>query len=117
MFLVGGKTLKFKVTNYSNFTFTFPIWRCAGYFFKVLLKFKMTATDQLQCFCFCVKAEMIPILPSYFPRYGAVQEICFKILLKFKMAAADELQFFVGAKTKKLKDRNYSNFSITFPTI
>ena len=26
------------------------IWRCAGDFFKVLLKFKMAATDQLEFF-------------------------------------------------------------------
>ena len=39
------------------------------------------------------------------------------VLLKFKMAATDHLQFFVGAKTQKLKVRNYSNFTITFPTI
>ena len=60
---VGAKTLKlevnmfidgfFRVTiynmgNYSNFTITFPmIWRWAGDFFKVLLKFKMATTDQL----------------------------------------------------------------------
>ena len=44
-FFVG---VKFKVGNYSNFTITFRmIWRCAGDFSKVLLKFKMAATDQL----------------------------------------------------------------------
>ena len=48
---VGAKTLKLEVQNYSNFTITFPtIWRYAGDIFKVLLKFKMTATDQLQFF-------------------------------------------------------------------
>ena len=47
-FVVGAKTLKLKVRNFSNFTITFPmIWRCAGDFFKVILKFKMAATDQL----------------------------------------------------------------------
>ena len=45
----GRKNLKFR--NYSNFAITFPtIWRCAGDIFKVLLKFKMAATDQLQFF-------------------------------------------------------------------
>ena len=40
-----------KVTNYSNFKITFPtIWRCAGDICKVLLKFKMAATDQLHNF-------------------------------------------------------------------
>ena len=50
-FFVGAKTLKLKVRNYSKFTIALPtIWRCAGDFFKVLLKFKMAATDQLQFF-------------------------------------------------------------------
>ena len=50
-FFVGAKILKLKVRKYSNFTITFPmIWRCAGDFFKVLLKFKMAATDQLLFF-------------------------------------------------------------------
>ena len=40
-----------------------------------------------------------------------------KMLLKFKMAARGQLNFFVGAKTLKLKVRNYANFTITFPTI
>ena len=48
---VGAKTSKLGVRNYSNFTITFPmIWRCAGDFFKVLLKFKMAGTDQLNFF-------------------------------------------------------------------
>ena len=45
---LGAKALKLK---FSNFTITFPIiWRGAGDIFKVLLKFKMGATDQLQFF-------------------------------------------------------------------
>ena len=37
-------------SNFSNLTITFcTIWRCAGDFFKVLLKFKLAATDQLFC--------------------------------------------------------------------
>ena len=45
-FVVGAKFLKLNVRNYSNFRITFPtIWRCAGDFFKVLLKFTMAATD------------------------------------------------------------------------
>ena len=51
IFLWGAKTLKLNVRNYSNFTITFPtIWRCAGDFFKVLLRFKMAATDQFNFF-------------------------------------------------------------------
>ena len=46
--IVGAKTLKLEVRNYLNFTITFPmIWRCAGDFFKVLVKFKMATTDKL----------------------------------------------------------------------
>ena len=42
---------KLKVRNYSNFTVTLhAIWRCAGDFLNVLLKFQMAATDQLQFF-------------------------------------------------------------------
>ena len=48
---VGAKSLKLKVRNYSKFTITFPtIWRCAGNFFKVLLKFKIAAMDKLHFF-------------------------------------------------------------------
>ena len=39
------------------------------------------------------------------------------MLPKFKKAARGQLQFFVGEKTLKLKVRNYSNFTTTFPTI
>ena len=37
-----------KQENYSHFTIKFPsIWRCAGDFWGVLMKFKMDVTDQL----------------------------------------------------------------------
>ena len=50
-FFEGAIFLKLKVRNYPNFTITFhTIWRCGGDFSKVLLKFKMAATDQLQFF-------------------------------------------------------------------
>ena len=41
----------------------------------------------------------------------------FKMLPKFKIAARGQLQFFVNAKTLKFNVRNYSSFTITFPTI
>ena len=44
-----------------------------------------------------------------------VQVIFLKILLKFKMAATDPLQFFCGRKNIIVK--NYSNSTVTFPTI
>ena len=44
--------VELKVINYSNFTITFPtIWRYARDFFRMLLKFKMADTDQLNNFC------------------------------------------------------------------
>ena len=56
--IVGAKTLKLKVRNYSNFAITFPtILRCAGDFFKVLLKFKMAATNQLHNFLWAQKRK------------------------------------------------------------
>ena len=48
--VVGAKTRKLKVRNYSNFTITFSTIWSTGDFFNVLLKFKMAATDQLQFF-------------------------------------------------------------------
>ena len=51
-FKMAARGLGAKTRNYSNFTMTFgSIWRRAGDFFKVLLKFKMAATDQLLFFC------------------------------------------------------------------
>ena len=48
-FFVGANTIKLKVRSYSIFSVTFLIiWRSAGDFFKVLIKFKRAATDQLQ---------------------------------------------------------------------
>ena len=43
--------------------------------FKIFLKFKMTATDQLHNFCGRKKSEIIHILQSHSPRYGDVQVI------------------------------------------
>ena len=54
--------LKLKVRNYSNFTITFStIWRCAGEFFKLLLKFKKAATDQLQFIFFSTKTLKLQV--------------------------------------------------------
>ena len=50
-FFVCAKTLKLKVRNYLNFTITLPtIWRCAGDFLKVFLKFKIAAMDELHIY-------------------------------------------------------------------
>ena len=55
-FFVGAKTKKIKVSDYSNFTITFPtIWRYAGDCFKVLLKFKMAAMGELHIFLWAQK--------------------------------------------------------------
>ena len=69
------------VRNYSNFTITFPtIWRCAGDFFKILLKFKMAARDQLNFWrgrekLQNLKSEIIQILLSHSPRHVDLQVI------------------------------------------
>ena len=111
---MGAKTLKLKVRNYSNFTITFPkIWRCAGEFFKVLLKFKMAATDQLQFFRGRNSNFNITFLATWGSAYFFL-----KMLPKFKIAARGQLQIFLWAqKLQNLRSENYSNFSITFPTI
>ena len=93
IFFVGAKTQKNKGGNYSNVTTTFPtIWRCAGNFFKVLLKFKMAAMDGLHNFLWSqelkkLKSEIIHILQSLYSPSGNVQVI----LLKFKMATTSRL--------------------------
>ena len=68
--------------------------RCAGDFFKVLLKFKMAATDQQQFFCGRKNSET-QILQSHSPRYGDVQVTYFQVLLKFLMTTTDQLHFFL----------------------
>ena len=90
------------------YTIAFPtIWRCAGDFFKVLLKFNIAATDQLQVFCSAKNPK----------RYGDVQVIFSRFCCLSKWPPRINFHFFVGAKILKPKVRNYSNFTITFPTI
>ena len=100
-FFVGTKTLKLKVRNYSNFTITFPtIWRCAGDFFKVLLIFKMAATDQLE---FLWGRKNSKKLSGHFfsnfniiflATWGCASDFL-KILPKFKIAARGQFQIFL----------------------
>ena len=40
-----------------------------------------------------------------------------QFFFKFNIPKRSTPKFFWGAKTTKLKERNYSNFTITFPTI
>ena len=119
-FLWTQKLLKLNFRNYSNSTITFPtIWRCAGDFFKVLLKFKMAATGQLHFFCGRknLKSEIIQILLSHSLPCGDVQGIFSSCYWNSKWLPRINFNFFVGAKTLKLKVRNYSNSTITPPTI
>ena len=110
---VGAKTLKLRVRNYSNFTITFPmIWRCTGDFFKVLLEFKMAATDQLEFFFLeggGVKTQKI-CLVNFFSNFNITFLAtwgCASDFLKFywnsKWPPWINFIFFVGAKTEKLK--------------
>ena len=117
---MGAKTLKLEVRNYSNFTITFPmIWRCAGDFFKVLLKFKMDATDQLFFFLlFFLKTQKICLVNfflnfniTFLATWGCASDF-FKDATKFQNGHQMSIP-----KSTKLKERNYSNFTITFPTI
>ena len=65
------------------------MWRCAGDWIEVLLKFKMAVMNELHNF-FCsqkLKSEIIHILQSHHPPSGNVQVI----LLKFKMATTSRL--------------------------
>ena len=121
---MGAKTPRLEVRNYSNFTKTFPmIWRCAGDFFKVLLKFKMAATNQFEFFGGAKTQKNC--LVNFFSQFNITfQATCMtwgcasdflKMLPKFKMAARGQLQFFLSAQ--KLKVRNYSNITITLPMI
>ena len=108
-FFVGAKTLKLKVRNYSNFTITFPmIWRCAGDFFKVLLIFKMAATDQLWFFLWAqklqnLKSEIIQILLSHSPRYGDVQGIFLRFYWNSKWPPWINFIFFCWRKNWKIE--------------
>ena len=52
IFFVGAKTLKQNVRNHSNILLSpSPRYGDVQVFFKVLLKFKMVATDQLHNLC------------------------------------------------------------------
>ena len=107
---MGAKILKLEVRNYSNFTVTFPtIWRCAGDFFKVLLKFKMAAKNQLQFFG-GVKTQKKILVNFFFyfnitflATWGCAYDFL-KMQTKFKMAARGQLQIFLWAqKLQNLK--------------
>ena len=74
-FLWVHKTQKLKLRN---FLITFKmIWRCAGDFYKVLMKFKMGATDLLEFFGGRknLMSEIFQTVKSHSPRCGDVQVI------------------------------------------
>ena len=118
--IVCGRNKNYKVRFYSNFTITFStIWIYADDFFKVLLKFKMSTTDQLYFFLWAqklknLKSENIQIF-NHIPHDMEKCRLFFKVPLKFKMAAMDELHNFLWAQ--KIEVRNNSHFTITLPTI
>ena len=88
------------------------IWRCAGDFFKVLLKFKMAATDQLKFFRGCENSKNL--FGQFFfnnitflATWGCASDFV-KDATKFQNGRQRSIpKFFVGAKTTKLKERNY----------
>ena len=87
-------------SNYSNFTITFPmIWRYAVDFFKVLLKFNMTATYQLHNF-FCGQINYSNLSITFLIICRCVYDF-FKVLLKFKIVATNPLLIICGRKNSK----------------
>ena len=87
-------TLKLKVRIFSKFTITFlTIWRYAGDFFKLLLKFEIAATDKL--------SQKLFKFYYHITHDMAMCRCFFKILLKFKIAAMDELHTFLWAQKLK----------------
>ena len=74
---------------------TFPsIWRCAGDFFKVLLKLKMTAMNELHNFCSRKNSKIEVRNNSHFTitlPFILPSENVQVILLKFKMATTSLL--------------------------
>ena len=92
---------KLEVRNYSNFTIPFPtIWRCAGDFFEVLLKFKMAAKYQLQFFCGHENSKNLlgqsfsNFTITFLATSGCASDFL-KMLPKFKKAARGQLQIFL----------------------
>ena len=79
------------------------IWKCAGDFFKVLLKFKMAATDQL--LFFEGRKDLKMYLVNFFfnfnitflATWGCASDFL-KMLPKFKIAARGQLQIFLWAQ-------------------
>ena len=94
-------------------------WGCASDFLAMLPKFKIAARGQLRFFCGCKNSsntqELQKLFGQFFLKFqnhvlatwGCASDFL-KTLPKFKMAARGQLQSEV---------RNYSNFTITFPTI
>ena len=91
------------------------IWRCACDFIKVLLKFNMAATDQLQFFC-GHKNSNRNFHITFLATWGCVS-VFLKMLRKFKMARQRSTSIFFVAKFFLLQVRNYSNFTIISPMI
>ena len=71
---------------------------------SIFLNFSIT----LLATCGCT-SDFLNMLPKI--------KIAAKVLLKFKMAATDHFHFFLRSQKRKNLVVNYSNFTITFPTI
>ena len=99
------------------------IWRCAGDFYNVLLKFEMAATYQLKFFRGRKNSKNLfghfsPNFNITFPATWGCASDFLQMLPNFKIAARGQLQIFLWAqKLQNLKVGNYSDFTITFPTI
>ena len=95
-FSCGRKNSKTTGQFFRNFNMTLlATWGCASEFLKMLLKYKMAATGQLQKNLWTQKlSRKLFKFYYHFPTIWKCAGDFFKVLLKFKMAATDQLQFF-----------------------
>ena len=92
-------------------------WGCASDFFKMLPKFKMAATGQLQKILWAQKPEIrnYSNFTITFPTIWRCAGDIFKVVLKFKMATTDQLHFFGSRKNPQKKFvQFFYYFNITF---
>ena len=115
---------KLKVRNYLNFTITFLIiWRCAGAFSKFYLNSKWPPPESTSIFWWAQKLKKLvwSIFFEFSHHIPSSMWMCdrfFKDVTNILNGRQKSTQiFFVGPKTRKHKVVNFSNFTITFPTI
>ena len=107
------------------------IWRCAGDFLKVLPKFKMAATDQLNFFGGRENSKnlfgqfFLNFNITFLASWGCARHF-FKMIQNFKMAARGQFQKFLWAQKLHIKSEiiqillshfpRYGDVQVTFST-